>query len=271
MQGGTLRAEARSQQVTRVTIPGERGRVLDRNGKVLATSEDAADVIATPYQVENPGQTALRLHEVLGEPTTDLVSDARRSQLRLRLSRPEGGCRASPPGSRSSTSPGVSTVPDSKRLYPQGDLAAQVIGAVGTDNQGLTGLEHSENSVLGGANGEQDVVHDALGRPLRMETVSPASVGEDVQTTIDAAIQGKTEEALSAGRPALRREGRHGDRHEPQHRRGAGDGQLAGLQSVGPAERDPGGAGEPGHGLHLRAGLDLQGLHRRLRARRTTS
>jgi cell division protein FtsI (penicillin-binding protein 3) len=50
--------------------------------------------------------------------------------------------------------------------------------------------------VLGGANGEQDVVHDALGRPLRMETVTPPSVGEDVQTTIDAAIQDKTEEAL---------------------------------------------------------------------------
>ena len=89
-----------------------------------------------------------------------------------------------------------------------------MIGAVGTDNQGLTGLEHAENGVLGGANGEQDVVHDALGQPLRMETVSPASVGEDVQTTIDAAIQGKTEEALAGGGPALQREGRHGDRHE---------------------------------------------------------
>jgi cell division protein FtsI/penicillin-binding protein 2 len=51
--------------------------------------------------------------------------------------------------------------------------------------------------VLGGANGEQDVDHDALGRPLRMETVTPPSVGEDVQTTLDAAIQDKTEEALS--------------------------------------------------------------------------
>ena len=93
---------------------------------------------------------------------------------------------------------GISTVPTSKRLYPQGELASQVIGAVGTDNQGLTGLEHSENDVLGGANGEEDIVHDAVGRPLRMETVTPASVGEDVQTTLDAAIQGKTEDALNA-------------------------------------------------------------------------
>jgi cell division protein FtsI (penicillin-binding protein 3) len=195
VKGGSLRAEARSQQVTRVTIPGERGRVLDRTGKVLAASEDAADVIATPYQVENPGQTALRLHEILGEPTADLLQSlSDRSSGFAYLARkvdPDVAARV-----KKLDITGISTVPTSKRLYPQGELASQVIGAVGTDNQGLTGLEHSENSVLGGANGEQDVVHDALGRPLRMETVSPASIGEDVQTTIDAAIQDKTEQAL---------------------------------------------------------------------------
>src|SRR6266567_4571415 len=73
VHGGSLRAQARSQQVTTVTIPGERGRVLDRNGKVLAASEDAADVVATPYQVENPGRTAMKLHDILGEPTPDLM------------------------------------------------------------------------------------------------------------------------------------------------------------------------------------------------------
>jgi cell division protein FtsI/penicillin-binding protein 2 len=74
VRGGALRAEAHSQQVTQVTIPGQRGRVLDRDGKVLAASEDAADVIATPYQVKDPAETALRLHHILNLPTTDLVS-----------------------------------------------------------------------------------------------------------------------------------------------------------------------------------------------------
>jgi cell division protein FtsI (penicillin-binding protein 3) len=197
VRGGALRAEAHSQQVTQVTIPGQRGRVLDRNGKVLASSEDAADVIATPYQVKNVGQTALRLHDILGEPTTDLVSELgnRNSGFEYLARKVDSGTAEKV---KKLDLAGVSTVPTSRRLYPQGEMAAQVIGAVGTDNQGLTGLEHSENDVLGGANGEQDVVHDALGRPLRMETVDPASVGEDIQTTIDAAIQGKTEEALSA-------------------------------------------------------------------------
>jgi cell division protein FtsI (penicillin-binding protein 3) len=195
VKGSGLRAEARSQQVTRVTIPGERGRVLDRTGKVLAASEDAADVIATPYQVDNPGQTALRLHQILGVPTTDLLDSlSDRSSGFAYLARKVDPTAAARVKKLDIT--GISTVPTSRRLYPQGELASQVIGAVGTDNQGLTGLEHSENDILGGANGEQDVVHDALGRPLRMETVTPASVGEDIETTIDAAIQGKTEEAL---------------------------------------------------------------------------
>jgi cell division protein FtsI (penicillin-binding protein 3) len=197
VRGGALRAEAHTQQVTPVTIPGQRGRVLDRSGRVLASSEDAADVIATPYQVENVGQTALRLHDILGEPTTDLVSKLgdRNSGFEYLARKVDASTAAR---IEKLDIAGVSTVPTSRRLYPQGEMASQVIGAVGTDNQGLTGLEHSENDVLGGANGEQDVVHDALGQPLRMETVKPASVGEDIQTTIDAAIQGKTEDALSA-------------------------------------------------------------------------
>jgi cell division protein FtsI (penicillin-binding protein 3) len=196
VRGSALRAEAHTQQVTSVTIPGQRGRVLDRHGKVLAASEDAADVVATPYQVENPTQTALKLHDVLGEPTPDLVNAlSDRSSGFAYLARKVDSTVAD--RVEKLHIEGISTVPTSRRLYPQGDLASQVIGAVGTDNQGLTGLEHSENSVLGGANGEEDVVHDALGRPLRMETVSPASVGDDIQTTIDAAIQDKTEQALS--------------------------------------------------------------------------
>jgi len=196
VKGGSLRAEAHSQQVTSVTIPGERGRVLDRNGKVLAASEDAADVVATPYQVENPGRTALKLHDVLGEPTSDLLDAlSDRDSGFAYLARKVDPNVAAEVKQLDIT--GISTVPTSKRLYPQGELASQVIGAVGTDNQGLTGLEQSQNDVLGGANGEEEIVHDAVGRPLRMETVTPASVGEDVQTTIDAAIQDKTEEALN--------------------------------------------------------------------------
>jgi cell division protein FtsI (penicillin-binding protein 3) len=196
VRGGALRAEAHGQQVTEVTVPGQRGRILDRNGKVLAASEDAADVVATPYQVKNPAQAAMDLHEVLGMPTTDLLEPLQdRSSGFAYLARKVGANEAARVEKLNIA--GISTVPTSRRLYPQGELASQVIGAVGSENQGLTGLEEAQNEVLGGANGEQDVIHDALGRPIRMDTVTPASVGEDIQITLDAAIQAKTEEALT--------------------------------------------------------------------------
>ena len=103
VQGGTLRAEARSQQVTTVTIPGERGRVLDRNGKVLAASEDAADVVATPYQVENPGRTAVQLHDVLASRPPTCSSPSPIAAPASPIS-PGRSIRTSPPRSRSSTS-----------------------------------------------------------------------------------------------------------------------------------------------------------------------
>ena len=54
ISGGALSAEAQSQQIETVEVPGSRGTIYDRNGKPLAVSEDAATVFATPYQVEDP-------------------------------------------------------------------------------------------------------------------------------------------------------------------------------------------------------------------------
>ena len=72
-----------------------------------------------------------------------------------------------------------------------------MIGAVGSENEGLTGLEQAKDDVLGGEDGEQEVVHDARGEPIRFDTVSTPSVGGDIAVTIDAAIQGRAEEAIA--------------------------------------------------------------------------
>ena len=73
VQGGGLAADAQSQQTQTVTIPGRRGRILDRNGKELAVSEDAADVIATPYQVKDPARAARRLAPLLDVPEAEIL------------------------------------------------------------------------------------------------------------------------------------------------------------------------------------------------------
>ena len=74
VQGGGLSADAQSQQTQTVTIPGQRGRILDRTGRELAVSEDAADVIATPYQVEDPAKAARRLAPLLDVPEEEVLA-----------------------------------------------------------------------------------------------------------------------------------------------------------------------------------------------------
>jgi cell division protein FtsI (penicillin-binding protein 3) len=196
IEGGELTAEARGQQVTDVEVPGLRGQVQDRNGEVLAVSEDAATIAATPYQVKHPGRTAELLSPLLGleeEEIVDALAD--RSSGFAYLARKVDLADAE--RVERLELPGIYAIPDSRRLYPQGELAAQVIGAVGDENQGLTGLEQSQEDVLGGDDGQEEVVHDAAGEPIRMETVAPARNGDDIRLTIDAAIQSQTERALA--------------------------------------------------------------------------
>jgi len=195
VQGRSFASQATSQQSQVVAVPGLRGSVLDRHGRELAVSEDAATIYATPYQIKNPPQAAAELARVLGESRGDVLAAitadngfsyvARKVDLktagrieRLKLA-------------------GIGQLPDTLRSYPQGELASQVVGAVGTDNTGLTGLEAGEENVLHGTDGERVVVSDALGDPIRLQTTKAVSDGADVQLTIDSAIQARTERVLA--------------------------------------------------------------------------
>jgi cell division protein FtsI (penicillin-binding protein 3) len=196
VQGGMLSADAQSQQTQTVTIPGRRGRILDRNRRELAVSEDAADVIATPYQVKDPAQAARRLGPLLHVPEAEILRAlADRSSGFAYLARQVGLPTAH--RVRKLKLPGVTTVPSSRRVYPEGKLAAPLIGAVGFDAQGLTGLEAADDDLLGGANGERQVVFDGLGKEIERDTLSGAQQGEDLRLTIDAGIQARTEEVLA--------------------------------------------------------------------------
>src|SRR3954451_8145586 len=194
VQGAQLASEASSQQTETVTVPGLRGALLDRSGNKLAASEDAATIYATPYQVKDPPRAAAKLAPILGETEGEvlsvlteesgfsyvahkvaLVTAARIEDLHLE---------------------GIGQLPDRRRTYPQGDMAGQVVGAVGSESQGLSRLELGEESVLSGSDGERRVVNDALGDPIKLETVKEANDGEDIELTLDPLIQQKTEEVL---------------------------------------------------------------------------
>ncbi len=196
IEAGKLSADAQSQHTQTVPIPGQRGAILDRNGKELAVSEDAADVIATPYQVKDPAGAARRLAPLLHVPETVILRAlADRSSGFAYLARQVDLPTADKV--RKLGIAGISSVPSSRRIYPEGKLAAQVIGTVGIDNQGLTGLEAGDDSLLAGANGERTLVLDGLGKEIERDTVSGAQQGGDLRLTIDAGLQARTEEILA--------------------------------------------------------------------------
>jgi cell division protein FtsI/penicillin-binding protein 2 len=196
VQGAKLASEAAYQQTDVVTVPGLRGSLLDRFGNPLAVSEDARTIYATPYQVRKPGQTAEKLASILDLDEKDvlesLTEDSGFAYVARKVDLPSAARVAR------LELPGIGELPDSRRTYPQGTLAAQTIGAVGDENQGLTGLEAGEEEVLHGSDGERRVINDALGEPIRLETVSEASDGEDLKLTLDPAIQERAEEVLGA-------------------------------------------------------------------------
>ena len=195
VQGSQLASEAAYQHSQIVTVPGLRGDLLDRHGNKLAASEDAATLYATPYQVKNPPQAAAELAPILKEKKDEV----------LEALTAEGGFSYLAQKVDLSTAAkvmaleleGIGELPDSRRTYPQGEMAGQVVGAVGSENKGLTGLEMGEEEVLGGSDGEQRILNDALGEPIRSETLKEAEDGEDVELTLDPVIQREAERVLS--------------------------------------------------------------------------
>jgi cell division protein FtsI (penicillin-binding protein 3) len=196
IRGGELSADARSQQVSEILVPGSRGRILDRNGTELAVSAQAGSVFATPYQVEHPARTADKL-----APLLDLDEDELTETLADRDSGFAYLARKVELATAERVSKlkihGIGVLPDSRRVYPEGELASQLIGAVGVDNQGLTGLEATHEELLHGADGERELTFDALGEEIERETLEAATTGENLRLTLDASLQSHTEEVLA--------------------------------------------------------------------------
>ncbi len=195
VQGESLASQAVSQQTETVMVPGLRGSLLDREGNSLAYSEDAATIYATPYQVKNAPKTAAALAPILKEkPSEVLEALTAESGFSYLAKKVDLGTAARVEHLELE---GIGQLPDSRRTYPQGEMAGQVIGVNGAENEGRSGLELGEESALKGEEGERRVVHDALGQPIKLETVKEAKDGENVQLTLDPVLQEKAEEVLA--------------------------------------------------------------------------
>jgi cell division protein FtsI (penicillin-binding protein 3) len=196
IKGESLASAAASQQVTSLELPARRGTIVDRNGFELAVSEPAYDVSATPYLVKDAVKTAARLAPLLGVDADTLLRKlARRDTGFVYLA------RALPANQGASVEklhlPGIQLTPGHRRVYPRNELASQLLGTVGTDGSGLSGVEYSQDRTLQGTNGERRLVKDALGESIQTRDTKPAKPGARLELTIDAAIQNEVEQVLA--------------------------------------------------------------------------
>jgi len=195
VQGSSFASQASSQQEDLIEVPGLRGAILDRNGLELAGSEPGASVYATPYQIKDAQAESKAVASALGISQDEVLEAITQPggfsyvQKKVDVAHAE---KVEKLGLE-----GIGQHPDTLRTRPQGDLASQVIGAVNEEGQGLTGLESAQEEALKGINGERRLVKDALGDPIRLDTLRESEDGDSIQLTIDAAIQAEAERVLA--------------------------------------------------------------------------
>ena len=195
IKGDNLARAANVQQTATEVVPPRRGSILDRRGVELAVSEPASDVSVTPYLVKDPVEAAKRLAPLLKKPEAELATAiARRDTGFVYLERELLAEKAD--AVRRLGIDGIALAPSENRQYPRRWLAAQVLGLVGTDGKGLSGVELGRNRQLTGTAGVRRSVRDALGESLEVRDLEPAVPGKDLTLTVDAQIQDRVEAVL---------------------------------------------------------------------------
>ncbi len=217
IRGNELRSLALDQQTKENEITPRRGTIYDCNGKELAVSANVDTVVVDPKRIKEEGnslQVVTTLSEVLGVDKDKIYSALEKASrfeyIKKRISQEESEIlRSYISGEDAEGNPlseqmlkdhnlvGVSLISDTKRYYPYSNLAAQLLGNVGADNQGLEGLEYKYDEYLRGTSGAIVKSDSAAGSPtFEYEQYYNAQSGCDLVLTIDESIQRIVESSL---------------------------------------------------------------------------
>ncbi|MFJ6724117.1 penicillin-binding transpeptidase domain-containing protein [Streptomyces sp. NPDC091281] len=223
VDAGTYAAQAEQNRYVGQVLAATRGEITDRSGVALAASEDAYDITADPTMFnreqlkigDGPEQAAALLAPILGQDQAALVKKLRPADPATRYAKLAG--RQTPQvwkqikdlksalSAKSGTDPatvnvlaGVFSVPSSKRVYPNGELAAGILGWVNAEGKGGGGVEQQLNTVLAGKDGKIRYAQSG-GRqvPTAGSTETPAVPGSTVELTIDRDIQWAAQNAIT--------------------------------------------------------------------------
>ncbi len=203
-----LVARGTRQQMRTIVAPAKRGDILDRRGRILATSVDADSIYAVPSDISNATETAGRLCDAFGDCT-----DRERQALTERLGQSRAFAyvrrQVSPDQARRVAAlnlDGLGFIKESRRFYPNKELAANLLGYVGIDNAGLGGLEFAYDSRIRGKPGTV-LIHTDARRHAFSRFERPPTSGSTVELTIDEYLQHVAERELHAGVVENRAEG----------------------------------------------------------------
>lgn len=197
---------ARNQHERVVPVRATRGEIVDRTGHPLALSIRTQSVVINPRRVVDEKFFAGAVAPVLGIPAPEIEK-----QIAERKRRPAGAAgRSYMVLKRHVTDeevlrlkrqpfPYIEIVPDSRREYPNGTLAAHVIGSLNREGDGNAGIEQKLNADLKGKPGTMRVLTDSLQERYISWIEKPAAEGVNLTLTLDSAIQYEAERALAEG------------------------------------------------------------------------
>lgn len=187
---------AYEQQTRDRLITPKRGSILDRNGEGIALTETVNAVSVIPVQVKEKEKTAQFLAETLDLEYEDVLEKIKQKVALVRIKTKVDTETAA--AIRQANYPGVEVDEDVQRVYPYSELAAQVIGFVGKDNQGIIGLEAKYDELLEGEKGKILTLTDSRGNEVdsEQERIPPVD-GKNLVTTMDVVMQQYAEQTIA--------------------------------------------------------------------------
>ena len=197
---GELSSRAERQQSRTIEAPAKRGDILDRHGHILAYSVDADTIYAVPNEIDDLDATTAALCRALADcdakdrpAMADRIRKGKYFAYVRRQVWPDQATRVA-----ALHLDGIGFIKESKRSYPNADLASHVLGYVGIDNVGLSGLEATYDSFVRGRAGTVLVQTDAR-RTAFSRVERPPTAGASLELTIDEYLQHVAERELRAG------------------------------------------------------------------------
>jgi len=186
IQSAFFRARADGQQKQTIPIVPPRGAIFDRKGNALAVSVQVKSVYGVHAEVKDVDATAKTLSAIIGIPAGDIADKLEPKKKFVWIKRKISDAEVQ--AINKAGLPGIGLYDEFQRNYPNNDLAAQVLGYVGIDEQGLGGLEAQYEDILKGVDGKVVYLQDGRRRSYN-ESKEPAQPGANLITTLDKNIQ----------------------------------------------------------------------------------